>query len=33
MDLDEIDGVVIMTDTDNTDQKAVAYYKDIYFSN
>src|SRR6056300_775716 len=33
MDLNEIDGVVIMTDTDNTDQKAVAYYKDIYFSN
>ena len=33
MDLDEIDGVVIMTDTDNTDQKAIAYYKDIYFSN
>lgn len=33
MDLDEIDGVAIMTDTDNTKKKAISYYKDIYFSN
>ena len=33
LDLDEIDGVAIMTDTDNTKQKAVSYYKNIYFSN
>ena len=33
MDLDEIDGVAIMTDTDNTKKKAIAYYKNIYFSN
>ena len=32
MDLSHIDGVVIMTDTDNTDKKAIAYYKNIYFS-
>ena len=33
LDLEEIDGVAIMTDTDNTKQKAVSYYKNIYFSN
>jgi len=33
LDLDEIDGVAIMTDTDNTKRKAVSYYKNIYFSN
>ena len=33
LDLVEIDGVAIMTDTDNTKQKAVSYYKNIYFSN
>jgi len=33
LDLAEIDGVAIMTDTDNTKQKAVSYYKNIYFSN
>ena len=33
LDLGEIDGVAIMTDTDNTKQKAVSYYKNIYFSN
>ena len=29
----EIDGVAIMTDTDNTKRKAISYYKNIYFSN
>jgi len=33
LDLAEVDGVAIMTDTDNTKQKAVSYYKNIYFSN
>ena len=33
LDLGKIDGVAIMTDTDNTKQKAVSYYKNIYFSN
>ena len=33
LDLVEIDDVAIMTDTDNTKQKAVSYYKNIYFSN
>ena len=33
LDLGEIDGVAIMTDTDNTKRKAVSYYKNIYFSN
>ena len=33
LDLVEIDGVAIMTDTDNTKQKAISYYKNIYFSN
>ena len=33
MDVNEIDGVAIMTDTDNTKKKAIAYYKNIYFSN
>ena len=33
LDLGVIDGVAIMTDTDNTKQKAVSYYKNIYFSN
>ena len=32
MDVNEIDGVAVMTDTDNT-KKAIAYYKNIYFSN
>ena len=33
MDINEIDGVAIMTDTDNTKRKAIAYYKNIFFSN
>ena len=32
LDIDEIDGVAIMTDTDNTKLKAIAYYQNIYFS-
>ena len=32
MDVNEIDGVAVMTDTDNTKKKAIAYYKNIYFS-
>lgn len=33
MNLNEIDGVAIMTDTDNTQRKAISYYKNIFFSN
>ena len=33
MNVNEIDGVAIMTDTDNSKKKAIAYYKNIYFSN
>jgi len=32
LDVDEIDGVAIMTDTDNSKLKAIAYYQNIYFS-
>ena len=31
-DYDEIDGVAIMTDTDNSKKMAVSYYKEVYFS-
>ncbi len=31
-DIDHIDAVAIMTDTDNSGQKATAWYGDIYFS-
>lgn len=31
-DIDHIDAVALMTDTDNTGQSAVAYYGDIWFS-
>jgi len=30
--VDEINGVAIMTDTDNTKLKAISYYQNIYFS-
>ncbi|MAK12810.1 MAG: hypothetical protein CMI73_03995 [Candidatus Pelagibacter sp.] len=33
LDVSEIDGVAIMTDTDNSKKKAIAFYKNIYFSN
>ena len=32
LDLKDISGVAIMTDTDNSKLKATSYYKDIYFS-
>ena len=32
LDLDDITGVAIMTDTDQSKLKAVSYYQDIYFS-
>ena len=32
LDLEEINGVAIMTDTDNSKLKAISYYQNIYFS-
>ena len=32
LDLDQLDGIAIMTDTDNSKKKAVTYYQNIYFS-
>ena len=32
LDVKEIEGVAIMTDTDNSKLKAVSYYQNIYFS-
>ena len=32
LDIDELDGLAIMSDTDNSKMKAVAYYQNIYFS-
>ena len=32
IDVNEIDGVAIMTDTDNSKKTAIAYYQNIYFS-
>ena len=32
LDIEEIEGVAIMTDTDNSKLKAVSYYQNIYFS-
>ena len=32
LDLDEIDGIAIMTDTDNSKMTAITYYQNIYFS-
>ena len=32
LDVDELDGLAIMSDTDNSKLKAVAYYQNIYFS-
>jgi len=32
LDIKEIDGVAIMTDTDNSKLKAISYYQNIYFS-
>ena len=32
LDVDEIDGIAIMSDTDNSKMIAITYYQDIYFS-
>ena len=32
LDLEEIDGVAVMTDTDNSKLLAISYYQNIYFS-
>ena len=32
LDVDELNGVAIMSDTDNSKMKAIAYYQNIYFS-
>ena len=32
LDVEELDGLAIMTDTDNSKMKAIAYYQNIYFS-
>ena len=32
LDVNELTGVAIMTDTDNSKLKAIAYYQNIYFS-
>ena len=32
LDVEEIDGVALMTDTDNSKKLAIAYYQNIYFS-
>ena len=32
LDVNELDGLAIMTDTDNSKMRAIAYYQNIYFS-
>ncbi len=32
LEVDELDGLAIMSDTDNSKMKAIAYYQNIYFS-
>tara|TARA_Y100000816_G_C25915923_1_gene477672 strand:- start:80 stop:742 length:663 start_codon:yes stop_codon:yes gene_type:complete len=32
LDVNKIDGIAIMSDTDNSKQKSIAYYQNIYFS-
>ena len=32
LDLDEINGIAIMADTDNSRLKSISYYQNIYFS-
>ena len=32
LDVDELDGVAIMADTDNSKMKSISYYQNIYFS-
>ena len=33
LDVEELNGIAIMTDTDNSKLKAISYYQNIYFSN
>ena len=32
LDVNELDGLALMSDTDNSEMKAIAYYQNIYFS-
>ena len=32
LDLNELDGLAVMADTDNSKMKSVAYFQNIYFS-
>ena len=32
LDVDKLDGLAIMSDTDNSKMKAITYYQNIYFS-
>ena len=32
LDINELDGIAIMSDTDNSKQKSITYYQNIYFS-
>ena len=32
LDVNELDGIAIMSDTDNSNQKSITYYQNIYFS-
>jgi hypothetical protein len=32
LDVEELNGLAIMTDTDNSKLKAISYYQNIYFS-
>ena len=32
LDVNELDGLAIMSDTDNSKMKAIAYFQNIYFS-
>ena len=32
LDVNELDGLAIMSDTDNSKMTAIAYYQNIYFS-
>ena len=32
LDVDELDGLAVMADTDNSKMKSVAYFQNIYFS-
>ena len=32
LDLDELDGLAVMADTDNSKMKSISYFQNIYFS-